>query len=168
MSPRWLSSGSSAGSSAATGGTGVLPARLGGLQVARMIVREEGVMGLYRGFLPSLAAFVPNSALWWGAYGGYQSLLSLAYVNLRSSESAYPHGTASMSVSEVMGCQTLASMCAGLTTGLLTNPLDLIKTRIQVRMRVGVCCGLAGGWWCCLLCGLVWCGLRGTGEGWLH
>lgn len=32
------------------------------------------MVGLYRGFGLSIVTFVPSSALWWGAYGGYQKL----------------------------------------------------------------------------------------------
>jgi Mitochondrial carrier protein len=37
--------------------------------------RAEGLLGLYRGFGLSVVTFVPSSALWWGAYGGYQKLI---------------------------------------------------------------------------------------------
>lgn len=30
---------------------------------------------MYRGFGLSVLTFVPSSALWWGAYGGYQKLV---------------------------------------------------------------------------------------------
>lgn len=47
-------------------------ASMSGLQMARHIVRCEGVLGLYRGFGASIVTFVPSSALWWGGYGFYQ------------------------------------------------------------------------------------------------
>lgn len=37
--------------------------------------RTEGMVGLYRGFGLSIVTFVPSSAMWWGAYGGYQKLV---------------------------------------------------------------------------------------------
>lgn len=40
-----------------------------------MRYRAEGLLGLYRGFGLSVVTFVPSSALWWGAYGGYQKLI---------------------------------------------------------------------------------------------
>lgn len=36
--------------------------------------------------------------------------------------------------SKVAGLQVVSGLCAGLTSGLLTNPLDVIKTRLQVRV----------------------------------
>lgn len=50
-------------------------ASMSGLQMARHIVRSEGVLGLYRGFGASIVTFVPSSALWWGGYGFYQRLI---------------------------------------------------------------------------------------------
>jgi solute carrier family 25 protein 44 len=38
--------------------------RTTGIHLARQIVRQEGLRGLYRGFGASLAMFVPNSAIW--------------------------------------------------------------------------------------------------------
>lgn len=65
-------SGQSAAALAAETGAHV---RMSGLQMARQIVRSEGVLGLYRGFGMSIATFVPTSGIWWGAYGAYQKLI---------------------------------------------------------------------------------------------
>ena len=35
--------------------------------------------GLYRGFGLSVVTFVPSSAVWWSAYGGYQKSLWQLY-----------------------------------------------------------------------------------------
>ena len=39
------------------------------------MLQREGIRGLYRGFGLSIATFVPSSAVWWSAYGGYQKAL---------------------------------------------------------------------------------------------
>ncbi len=93
-----------------------------GWAAARGILATEGVRGLYRGAGASLAIFVPSSGLWWGAYGAYQHVLW----SLREAATAAPPSAA-----DVVPVQTLAAMCAGATSGLLTTPLDVVKTRLQ-------------------------------------
>ncbi|KAG1666351.1 hypothetical protein FOA52_007889 [Chlamydomonas sp. UWO 241] len=55
-------------SASASGGGGALP-------IIRGIVRDEGVVGLYRGLGASIVTFVPSSAVWWGSYGLYQKII---------------------------------------------------------------------------------------------
>jgi solute carrier family 25 protein 44 len=92
-----------------------------GLQAARGILATEGVRGLYRGAGASLAIFVPSSGLWWGAYGAYQRVLWSLLESSRGPPSA----------ADVVPVQTAAAVCAGATSGLLTTPLDVVKTRLQ-------------------------------------
>lgn len=40
--------------------------------IIRLIYRRDGYRGFYRGYVASLCAYVPNSALWWGLYTSYQ------------------------------------------------------------------------------------------------
>ncbi|GFR40225.1 hypothetical protein Agub_g793, partial [Astrephomene gubernaculifera] len=134
--------------------------RIGSLQMVRLIVAEEGVAGLYRGFSASVATFVPSSAVWWGAYGAYQKLIwalrqgpeeaagsssSLSPASPASSGEVQVPGVvvpgqvvvpgAGHSTGEVVAVQVTSSILAGCTSSLVTTPLDLIKTRIQVSYR---------------------------------
>ena len=35
----------------------------------KLVYRNDGLRGFYRGYLPSVATYAPSSALWWGSYG---------------------------------------------------------------------------------------------------
>lgn len=126
-------SGRPAGAAAAQGASETAAAavvrRIGPVQMVRLIIKEEGLAGLYRGFLPSVATFVPSSAVWWGAYGAYQkmiwSLLSDSGSGPAESDGELqhrPHTTGT-----VVGVQTASSVLAGCTSSIVTTPLDLIK-----------------------------------------
>lgn len=42
------------------------------LDIAKEILRRDGVKGYYRGYTASLIAYVPNSAMWWSFYHFYE------------------------------------------------------------------------------------------------
>ncbi|GIL94151.1 hypothetical protein Vretimale_317 [Volvox reticuliferus] len=113
--------------------------RIGALQMVRLILKEEGVGGLYRGFGVSVATFVPSSAVWWGAYGTYQKLIwAIGHRRERGDVGDATSGGQQLpqhSTSEVVAVQTVSSVLAGCTSGLVTTPVDLIKTRIQVSYK---------------------------------
>ena len=90
--------------------------------IVRGILRNEGVLGLYRGFSISLMTFVPSSALWWGSYGAYTNTIY----------SLLPDSWSQAGSSVELPVQTVAGCCAGGTSAFLTNPIDVIKTRLQV------------------------------------
>ncbi|GJN20105.1 hypothetical protein PR202_gb07434 [Eleusine coracana subsp. coracana] len=47
----------------------------GGIDVARSIIKSEGVRGLYRGFGLSVMTYAPSSAVWWASYGSSQRII---------------------------------------------------------------------------------------------
>ncbi|XP_050673747.1 solute carrier family 25 member 44 [Leptidea sinapis] len=86
-------------------------------EVAVRVYRLHGPLGYYRGYAASLAAYVPNSALWWALYTAYQDEL------LRVSPSWISH----------LFVQCVAGTLGGFTTTILTNPLDIVRARLQVE-----------------------------------
>lgn len=101
------------------------------------IVGAEGIGGLYRGFGTSLITFMPSSAIWWGAYGFYGNLffegaacITSSHLSADTNGVAYTGTAGSVVPGPVL--QVAAGMCAGCTSAFLTNPLDVIKTRLQV------------------------------------
>ncbi|CAF4943726.1 unnamed protein product [Pieris macdunnoughi] len=86
-------------------------------EVALRVYRLHGPLGYYRGYAASLAAYVPNSALWWALYTAYQDEL------LKVSPSWVSY----------LLIQCVAGTLGGFTTTILTNPLDIVRARLQVE-----------------------------------
>ncbi|KAL2523004.1 Mitochondrial substrate carrier family protein [Forsythia ovata] len=47
----------------------------GGMDVARKILKSDGIRGFYRGFGLSVMTYSPSSAVWWAGYGSSQRLI---------------------------------------------------------------------------------------------
>ncbi|CAG5001040.1 unnamed protein product [Parnassius apollo] len=86
-------------------------------EVALRVYKLHGPLGYYKGYAASLAAYVPNSALWWALYTAYQDEL------LKISPSWVSH----------LFIQCVAGTLGGFTTTILTNPLDIVRARLQVE-----------------------------------
>merc|ERR1719481_2352023 len=88
--------------------------------IIRTIYHRDGFRGFYRGYVAALCNYVPSSASWWTAYSLYQETLAACLGG-----SSVPH----------TGVQCLAAVLSGVTTSVLTNPLDLVRARVQVQRR---------------------------------
>ncbi|RMZ52516.1 hypothetical protein APUTEX25_003659 [Auxenochlorella protothecoides] len=82
------------------------------------IVAEEGVRGLYRGLAPTLVALLPNWAVYFTAY---ERLKVAIGARVAPEHAASP------------GVHMAAAAGAGAATMLLTNPLWVVKTRLQTQ-----------------------------------
>jgi len=81
------------------------------------IVMQEGVQGLYRGLAPTLMGVAPSRAIYFWVY-------STAKASLNTSSSLPPN-------TEVV--HVLSAATAGLLSSCTTNPLWVIKTRMQLE-----------------------------------
>ena len=88
-------------------------------EVTKHIYRRDGFRGFYRGYTTSLATYVPSSASWWTFYHFFQE----TYDKVIPSFVPYT------------AVQCAAAMSAGCASCMLTNPLDLVRTRVQVQRR---------------------------------
>jgi len=89
--------------------------------VTRAIYYRDGPRGFYRGYVASLCNYVPSSAAWWFFYHLYKDILFNA-----SSE---------MMMIPFTGIQCMAAIMSGCSTSVITNPLDLVRARVQVQRR---------------------------------
>ncbi|XP_043265779.1 solute carrier family 25 member 44 [Colletes gigas] len=85
--------------------------------IIKLIYQRDGYRGFYRGYVASLCAYVPNSALWWGLYISYQEQL----IQL------FPEWFSHLFI------QAVAGTLGGFTTTIVTNPLDIVRARLQVQ-----------------------------------
>lgn len=92
--------------------------RFGGvMSILDSIYRQQGPMGFYKGYFVSLLCFAPNSALWWWFYDIYTDSLTMY---------------SPVWVPRLL-IRTLAAPMSGVSAALITNPLDVIRARIQVE-----------------------------------
>lgn len=99
---------------ASKGGSEIALTAKGPLAVARNIARVEGVKGFFRGLLPTLVGILPARATYFWAYATSKGGLSA-----RFGESPIVH--------------ILSAAAAGITSNTLTNPIWLMKSRVQLQ-----------------------------------
>lgn len=86
------------------------------------IFAADGFRGFYRGYVASLLTYIPNSALWWPFYHFYAEQLSYL------APSTCPH----------LLLQAIAGPMAAATASTITNPMDVVRARVQVEGRTSV------------------------------
>lgn len=100
--------------------------RLSSMQMFRVIVRHEGLLGLYQGLVPA----VIGSAVSWGGYFFIYEGMKSEYREVVLSSPKQTEVRPLNSVENfTLACLAGASMVA------ITNPVWLIKTRMQLQMK---------------------------------
>eukprot|EP00758_Cryptobia_borreli_P001237 Tbor_TRINITY_DN2060_c0_g1::TRINITY_DN2060_c0_g1_i1::g.12067::m.12067 len=77
-------------------------------------LRAESIRGLYKGYFSTLASFGPFSAIYFASYEVFDSIL-------------HPF------VDEPFMRGMIAALCGNSFSAAVTNPLELIKTRLQIQ-----------------------------------
>ncbi|KAJ3593365.1 hypothetical protein NHX12_005700 [Muraenolepis orangiensis] len=81
------------------------------------IFAAQGFQGFYRGYTASLLTYIPNGAAWWPFYHFYAEQLS------KLAPSNCPH----------LLLQAMAGPLAATTASMVTNPMDVVRVRMQVE-----------------------------------
>lgn len=87
--------------------------------IIAQIFAADGFRGFYRGYVASLLTYIPNSAVWWPFYHFYAEQLS------KMAPSDCPH----------LILQAMAGPLAAATASTVTNPMDVVRARVQVEGR---------------------------------
>ena len=99
------------------------------IDAVQKIMRYEGLRGLYRGYGATLASFGPFSALYFVFYEALKSnTLSILYPSTNLSTPPQPTDLPLL-------WQIITASSAGAIASLVTNPLDLVKLRLQVQRQ---------------------------------
>ena len=85
------------------------------------ILKSEGIRGLYRGYLVSLCTYGSNSALYWSFYYLFSELV----------EDFMPKNTSTLREAARI---VLSGFFASTSAVILTNPLDVVRTRYQLQV----------------------------------
>jgi solute carrier family 25 protein 44 len=96
-------------------------------------MRQDGVVGLYRGFVSSVFMYVPSSAVWWATYGWTKrTLVEVYHLNSYNERSIIQMGGIPLSPHQQdIIIQAIAGSIAGVAGVVVTHPMDVIKTRLQ-------------------------------------
>lgn len=104
--------------------------RRGSLIVASLeeIIKKEGIRGMYRGLSPTILALLPNWAVYFTVYEKLKGFL-------RSRDRFYIDENGQLTT----GAHMISASGAGAATAIATNPLWVVKTRLQTQgIRSGV------------------------------
>ena len=89
--------------------------------IVQDIRRQNGVLGLYKGWLPTILRDVPYSALYWFSFESLKPLYRAAFTRVNRDSS---HQSASTFA---------AGATSGLLSALVTHPFDVLKTQKQLE-----------------------------------
>ncbi|CAD5207691.1 unnamed protein product [Bursaphelenchus okinawaensis] len=104
-----------------------------GLRVIRAVYVADGLRGFYRGFLSSLLMYIPSSMVFWLMY--YDSLIRMKqyYTQFVSNGTKQHFSELHKDQQNLLLLQAAAGTFGGISTALVTNPLEVLRIRIQVH-----------------------------------
>ncbi|KPP68730.1 solute carrier family 25 member 44-like [Scleropages formosus] len=132
--------------------------------IIAQIFAADGFRGFYRGYVASLLTYIPNSAVWWPFYHFYAGSFVSILIDSRQSDGCvtgvtlvFPASFRFVSNLSIGGCapteqlsklapsecphlllQAVAGPLAAATASTVTNPMDVVRARVQVEGRSSV------------------------------
>mmetsp|Transcript_24698 Transcript_24698/g.44718 ORF Transcript_24698/g.44718 Transcript_24698/m.44718 type:complete len:360 (-) Transcript_24698:1933-3012(-) len=101
-----------------------------------VIGEPGGWRNLYTGFGLSLFSSLPAGTAWWGTYGASHHLLhEWAMITSRDRASDFPLSLESELWIKRGVAQVISGMMAATCAGIITMPIDVVKTRLQVSSK---------------------------------
>jgi len=108
--------------------------RLNSITLFKDIIKNVGVKGLWRGLSPTLLRDVPFSALYWANYEVIRAKIMISRDPTYTRHSKSPFLT-----------NFIAGATSGTISAVLTTPIDVIKTRIQMTVQQSKVAAAASG-----------------------
>jgi solute carrier family 25 folate transporter 32 len=106
--------------------------RLGAMRIFRGIIKHEGVIGLYQGWTPA----VIGSAVSWGGYFYLYENFKKQLATYKLQSSGTPVTPEALRATHLNSADNFILACSsGACMVAMTNPIWLIKTRMQLQMR---------------------------------
>ena len=101
---------------------------------ARIIWREEGLRGMYRGLGPIIMGYLPTWAVWFTVYGRSKQYLG-QYIGMESPRVGRRQTAFANNSTEDRNWVNLSSsIVAGASSTMVTNPIWVIKTRLMSQV----------------------------------
>ncbi|KAI1703752.1 mitochondrial carrier protein domain-containing protein [Ditylenchus destructor] len=103
-----------------------------GIRVIRAIYKVDGLVGFYRGFWSSCFVYVPSGVFFWASYYWALSGLQISY-NFFLSRRHLEEKSSSNNSQNLLVMQGFAGALAGMFAAIGTNPIEVLRIRIQVH-----------------------------------
>lgn len=102
------------------------------MRVIRAVYLADGLIGFYRGFLSSLIMYIPSSMVFWSIY--YETLLRLKAARAKKLTGGTTKDFSALSPEDqnLLVLQAVSGACGGMAAAIITNPLEVMRIRIQV------------------------------------
>lgn len=98
----------------------------------RAVYLTDGLLGFYRGFFSSLIMYIPSSMVFWAVY--YETLIRLKTARARQVTGGSTEDFSDLTQDEqnLLVLQAMSGACGGMAAAVVTNPLEVMRIRIQV------------------------------------